>query len=493
MSTNTRQAQVMEGETGFVTRAKGYLLTLEGLPSARVNTIIANRQGERAIVSALREQSVEAYLLDRGSPKAGEQFIMHPKGIQFSLGDHLFGRALNVLGEPIDGQGNFPAANSPLRMEEALAPGMSARESMTEQLITGMPAIDILLPIAKGQRQLVVGPISSGKTLFLESVLAHQQSSDVVCIYAFIGRPVSYIEEAVAQLLGPEGNPRTIVLATFSDDPAPMVYLTPIVALQIAEYFSWDGKDVVLVLDDLGSHAKYFREIALLAGEVPGRESYPGDMFFQQARLLERGGRFNKTLGSGSITILPVLETNIEDLTNLLSTNMVSATDGHLFFSPLYHSEGFFPAVVPKQSVTRVGHNTQSKLAKQLSIQVHALIADYERQRRYSQFGSQLSEETRRTIARGEILSILLDQEPSVTMALETQIVLLSLVFTTAFDERDADAVRRNRAALVEAIQQHSAFKAVVTSAQRGDISLEQFLKKLTGIIPQLEVVWQAS
>ncbi len=458
----------MEGETGFVTEAKGYLLTLEGLPSARVDTIIINAKGQRALVTAFQENSVEAFLLDRGNPRAGDQFVIHSKGIQFSFGEHLFGRAVNVLGEPIDGLEKLPEGNTPLRME-AQAPAMSARAPLVEQLLTGMPAVDVLIPIAKGQRQLVVGPISSGKRAFIESVFAHQRDSGVICIYAFIGRP------------------------TFSDDPAPMIYLTPIVALELAEYFSWEGKDVLLVLDDLGSHAKYFREITLLSGRVPGRESYPGDMFYQQARLLERGGRFNASVGGGSITILPMLETNIEDLTNLVSTNLVSATDGHLFFSPLFHSEGHFPAVVPEQSVTRVGRSTQTTLAKQLSIRVNALIAQYERGRRFSQFGTQLSEQTRRVIAQGESMRVFLDQDPTVTISLQVQIVLLALIFTKLFNGKDANFARKNREVLIKTLATDTELEPIMTSALRGTISLEQFLRKLEGAVPHLQTICQTS
>ncbi len=489
---DTHAHTMTEGEIGFVVEAKGYLLTLEGLPSARVNTVIVNAKGQRALVTAFREDSVEAYLLDRGNPRAGDQFVIDPKGIQFSFGEHLFGRTINVLGEPLDGLGGFPPNNAPLRME-ADAPRMSARAPMIAPLLTGISAIDILIPIAQGQRQLIVGPLSSGKRKFIENVFAHQKESGVVCIYALIGRPVSYVEEAIANLLNEQGNKNVIILVSLSDDPAPMVYLTPIVALELAESFSVEGKDVLVVLDDLGSHAKYFREIALLSGKVPGRESYPGDMFYQQARLLERGGCFNKSIGGGSITILPVLETSIEDLTNLVSTNLVSATDGHLFFSPLFHAEGHFPAVVPEQSVTRVGHSTQSMLAKQLSIRVNALIAQYERQRGYGQFGTQLSEETQRTISRGQSVRVLLDQDPMISLSVEVQIVLLTLVFTTLFNGKDVAFVSANRGRLIAAISNASSteLESVVASARRGNISFEQFQKKLESIVPYLQTLCQ--
>ena len=487
---DTRAHTIIEGETGFVIKAKEYLITLEGLPSARVDTVIVNQKGERALVTALREDSVEAYLLDRGTPKAGDQFVIDTRGIQFSFGEHLYGRALNVLGEPIDGLGGFPESTVPLRMQ-ADAPSMNARAELSEQLMTGMPAVDVLIPIAKGQRQLVIGPISSGKTVFLESVLARQRGSEVICIYAFIGRPIGYIEDVTAHLMSEHGNNKSIILASYSNDSAPRIYLTPIVSLELAEYFSWEGRDVLLVLDDLGTHAKYFREIALLSGEVPGRESYAGDMFYQQARLLERGGRFNKTVGGGSITILPVLETNIEDMTNLVSTNMVSATDGHLFFSPTLYAEGHFPATVPQQSVTRVGHKVQNNLTKQLAIRVHALIAEYERQKRYSQFGTQLSEQTRGLIKQGESLQVFLDQESTAARSLEVQVILLALVFTKLGEGTDADYVKRNREVLASAISSDPELEPLRASVRRGTVSLEQFLRKVESAVPRLQSLCQ--
>lgn len=482
-----------EGEIGFVIQAKGYLLTLEGLPSARIDNIIRNGSGQRAIITALSEDRIEALLLDRGNPKAGDRFVLNKEGILYAFSEALFGRAVNVLGEPIDGMGDLPKGDTPLNLEGG-APAMSARKMMTDQLFTGMPAIDILVPIAKGQRQLVTGPISSGTTAFLESVVANQADTDVVCIYTFIGKPVSYVEDTIGRIFSEQGNKNSIMVVAFSDEPAPMIYLAPTVALELAESFSWEGKDVLLILDDLGSHAKYLREIALMSGQVPGRESYPGDMFYQQAHLLERGGRFNKSFGSGSITILPVLETNIEDISSLISTNLVSATDGHLFFSPLTHAEGHFPSVIPEESVTRVGRKTQSNLAKQLSIRVQTLIAEYKRQRRYLEFGTQLSENTRRTIARGETLSVFLDQEQMSFIPMEVQIILLALVFTKLFDGKESSFARSNRDAIVAKILKpgkNAEIASVVESAQRGSISAEQFLRKLSVTVPYFEKICQ--
>jgi F-type H+-transporting ATPase subunit alpha len=484
--------QVVEGEVGFVTEAKGYLLALEGLPSVFINDIIINERGERALVTAIYEEQIEALLLDEEDPQTGDRFMVHPDGIGFSFSDKLFGRVVNALGDPLDGKGSVVDEKEKKRVHlEAIAPGMSARAPMVEQLLTGMPVVDILLPLSKGQRQLLVGPVSSGKTVFVEHIIAHQRDTSVLCIYAFIGRPLSYVRDVVTRLLSPHGNPNAISVAAFSDEPAPVIYITPTIALSIAEYFAHQGKDVLLVLDDLGTHAKYLREISLLSGRIPGRESYPGDMFYQHAYLMERAGRFNKTMGNGSITLLPILETNIEDITNLISTNLMAATDGHLFFSPALNAEGYFPSVAPSQSVTRVGRRSQSNLAKQLSIRVQALLAEYEKQQDYSKFGTQLSENVRKIIKQGEILRILLRQEPLVSLSVEVQLTLLSLVFTQLFNNRESSFVEQNRAALIEAIINNKKLEPIVTTARRGTISLEQFVKRLQADLPTFESVCQ--
>ncbi len=484
----TKTHEIKEGETGFVIGAKGYLLELEGLPSVHLNDVIINTSGNRALVSSIKEKSIEALLLEGGNPTLGERFMLHARGVQFYFGDQLHGRVINALGEPLDGRSALPPANTMIHLESS-APDMSARALMKEQLTTGIATVDVLLPLAKGQRQMIIGPLSSGKKAFLESILAHQKKNNVVCVYGFIGRPSLYIEEVTSRILSEEGNSDTVILAAFSSDPAPMIYLVPSLAIEIAEHFAQQKRDVLVILDDLGSHAKYLREIALLSGRVPGRESYPGDMFYQQARLLERGGFFNETVGGGSITILPVLETNIEDLSNLISTNLISATDGHLFFSPVLHAEGYFPAVVSEESVTRVGRQTQSLLATQLSIQVRSLLAEYERQRRYGQFGAELSKETRDTLAKGKIMNLFLGQKAMTSLALEVQIILLSLVFTPLFHEKEAAFALRNHEKLITTIQTNESLSYLCTDAREGVLPLDKFLGKLEEASSYFELV----
>ena len=411
--------------------------------------------------------------------------------MRISCGEHLFGRVINAVGDILDEKGELPEANYVLTLDSH-APGMYERTELDDQLKTGLAAIDVLLPLAKGQRELIVGPISSGKTVFVESVVANQKNTDVVSIYAFIGRPRSYIEAVSSRLLDEKGNDKTIIIAAFSDEPSPLVCLTPSIAFSIAEWFQQKGRDVLLVLDDLGAHAKYFREIALLSGRMPGRESYPGDIFYQHARLLERGGKFTNTVGGGSITVLPMLETGIEDISSLVSTNVMAATDGHLFFSPERHSEGQFPAVLPSQSVTRVGRGAQHNLAKQLSIAVQAALADYEKQSGYVRFGTELSEKARRVITHGKLLETLMLQTPYTARPLAEQIILLSLTFTNFFSGRNEHFAEANIGNLQKAIRSGKSLSELVKSAERGTISFQQFLRRLEKAIPYLESICQA-
>jgi len=484
-------ANTRHEEAGFVAEAKEYLVTLEGLPSIRINDVIANDQGQRAMVMGLRDDRVEALLLDRSDVRVGERFFFRDHGIKFPLGDELLGRILNPVGDAIDGRGSITASESFFKLE-IVAPGMNARNPIKRQFETGISVIDTLLPLSFGQRQLIIGPTGSGKTLFLEDIIVKQRASEIVCIYALIGKPLSYIQDVVHRISGAEGNPKTIIIAARSEEVAPMILISPSVAFSVAEHFASQGKDVLLVLDDLGTHAKYLREVALLSGRFPGRESYPGDIFYQHAHLMERAGQFNKMVGNGSITLLPVLETSIEDLTNLIATNLMAATDGHLFFQPNLYARGYHPSVSVLRSVTRIGRKTQTQLYKELSMRILALLADYEKQQEFSRFGTQLSEGTRKLLTRGAHLEVLLQQEAfTQTFPLEIQAILLGLIYTPLFNDKETSFIENNKGAIIKVVSTHARFDELRKSARRGSISLNEFIKRLTKETVLIEEVCQ--
>jgi F-type H+-transporting ATPase subunit alpha len=445
-------ADTLEKEIGFVRANKHYLLSIEGLPSARVFDIVRNEEGKRAIVTALSHDAVEAMVLDPMEPTPGQQFELSERDRQFSLGDHLFGRVINALGDPIDGKGAFPPKNAALALEVE-APGLAGRSNITRQLVTGYGMIDTVLPIGKGQRQLLMGPVRSGAEVFARQVIKHQVGQDVVCVYAAVGKPATYIREVADQLLQKDSSPFTVVLAVSADDPTPQIRIAPSVALMLAEYWCEQGKDVLLVIDDFYTHAKYLREAALLEGKLPGRESYPGDIFYQQAHLIERAGSFET---KGTITMLPLLQTDIESYNDLITTNIMGTTDGHVSFSSELYAQGTFPSIVEHESVTRVGKHTQSVVQKQLSTAVGSTLADARAQERFAQFGTQLSDSAQAMIRTGEMLQYLLDQDEDEFQGIETQAIMLSLPLTSFATDRDKAFLVRNKKALVVAASQHT-------------------------------------
>jgi F-type H+-transporting ATPase subunit alpha len=464
----------LQKEIGLVRATKHYLASIEGLPSAHVHDILINEEGGRALVTALSHDAVEAMVLDQIDVRPGQRFELFERTNQISVGPHLFGRVVNALCDPVDGKGGFPPKNAPLMLERS-AGDLAARELITEQLITGFSVVDTVLPIGKGQRQLLMGPIQSGTDAFCREVIRNQEGLDIVCIYAAVGKRATQVRRLADTLFSSPAAGYTIIVASFSDDLAPQIAITPAVALYIAEHFCAQGKEVLLVFDDLYTHAKYLREIALLEGRLPGRDSYPGDIFYQQAHLIERAGNFK---GKGSITLLPVLQTDPESYTDLIMTNIMGTTDGHLAFSAQMYAQGVFPPVVQDESVTRVGKHTQSVVQKQLSTAITSLMADAKEQERFMQFGSQVSDATRAMIEMGAIIKMLLNQDEHERLDIETQTILLSLVFTTFSSGKDAAFFREHAPRIRAAIAEESAL-ADLRSRVRSEKSLDTFLRQV--------------
>ncbi|MEX0933426.1 MAG: hypothetical protein WDZ74_01600 [Candidatus Paceibacterota bacterium] len=466
-------------EVGFVTDVKHYLFSIEGLPSARINDIIVDEEGNRAIVRALQHDSVTALTLGRVHAKPGDRYSLGTTRHLFSCGDHLFGRIITTLGDPADGGESFPEGNVPFRVEVD-APGIESRVPIHEQLYTGLTLVDTLVPIAKGQRQLVFGPMNSGITTFLMETVRNQQWTDVVCIYVAIGKPINGLREITDKILGPESSQKTIVISALSDDPTPVIALAPSVAFLVADYFQARGDDVLIVLDDLDAHAKYLREIALLEERLPSTESYPGDIFYQHAHLMERSGHFAPELGGGSITTLPVIKTNLKNYSDLIPTNLMACTDGHLAFLSELYAQGTYPSISFEESVTRVGRHAQRLLQKQITSRIQILLAQYKQQREYSQFSAQLSDEAKQLLRQGEIIEELLRQTPYHGIRADVQVPLLTLAFTPFLLERGVEFTKTNKKTLIQALTEEDIFENLRTRAL-DDVQFDDYVKEVEG------------
>jgi F-type H+-transporting ATPase subunit alpha len=477
-------------EVGFVVEAKQYVLSLEGLPTARVNDLLISETGRRAIVQSLSGDRILALALDPGAPRAGERYTFLPHQEIYSLGDHLFGRVITVLGEPADGGVPFPSGNTPLVLDVD-APGIEYRLPIDTQLYTGITLIDTLLPIAKGQRQLMFGPVRGGKTQFLTDVIRHQARYDTVCIYAIIGKTLSELERVTGRILGPDTKGNNIVIAALSDQSSPRIMIAPSVAMLIAGYFQKQGRDVLVVMDDLDMHAKYLREIALLENRLPGRESYPGDLFYEHAHLMECCGRFGPELGGGTISMLPVIETDPYAALGLVSTNLMSCTDGHLSFVANLQAEGIYPAIAEEQSITRVGRSAQHLLQKELSSKIRTSLEAARREQQFAQFGGTVSSIVEATLHQGDIIAELLHQDPGQHIPTEVQVPYLTLALTPFLIERDVPFVNTHKRQLAEGLETSPEFKELRDLAL-SDMTLEKYQPLVEAKIPQFQKLCQS-
>lgn len=452
-------------EIGYVTSCRDFLVYLDGFPTIRVYDLVESEQGARGWVNSIFEDKIEVLMLDEAEIVPKQQFKRLPQRLSIAVGDFLLGRGVNPLGVPIDGKGLLSRVKPGLSLElEQPAPGIETRQFITKQFLTGITIIDSLIPIGRGQRELILGDAHSGKTGFLIDVVINQKNSGTVCIIALVGKPSVAVRSLIDILRSNKALDSTVIVATSSSEPAPLIFLTPKTAFTIAEYFQKKGKDVLLILDDLGSHAKIYREIALLGNKSPGRESYPGDTFYQHAHLLERAGNFLPQAGGGSITALPVAELNLTDFTTLIPTNLMSMTDGHLLFKANLRSQGQIPAIDIPLSVSRVGRQTQDQVSNLLSARVRQVLSQAADLETISRFSSELPPETQLTLRRKELIMELLKQEPLSQTSKELQIILLALPFTSFFHDKFKSFVEKNKQKLINAFSTNPDLKQITQS-----------------------------
>jgi F-type H+-transporting ATPase subunit alpha len=488
----TANERKLREEVGIVIETEDYLTYLEGLPSARVNDLVKSKEGARGLVYGLDREKIEVLMLDPNQPKPGELFCLEPNGLKLRIDEELLGRVISPLGDPMDGRHKISGSGTQIFLD-VKALGLEYREIITQQVETGISLVDTLLPIGRGQRELIYGEPRSGKSSFIVDTIINQKDRNIVCIYAAIGKSEIDIKRLVQDVEKAGGREYTVVIAATSNVPAPIIFITPSVAMAIADWFREQGRHVLIFLDDLGTHAKYLREMSLLNRRTPGRESYPGDVFYQHAHILERAGNFNEKGGGGSVTLLPVIETDLDNFTALIPTNLMASTDGHLLFSANLRAEGRNPAIDADRSVTRVGRQTQLLLHKLLADKIRRLLIDFEELRRFSRFGAEVSEETQLAIKKGYIMQELLRQEPLQKIDRLVQMQYLGLIFTSFFDAKDLAFLLANKKIILSTIEQDTGFRQLREEMERNieHMELDAFINQLSGQVQTLEKACQ--
>ena len=411
-------------DAGRIVACGDGVLTIEGLPNVKNGELLYVGGDKYALVMNLEENKVGAILLT-DSYALGEGDIAYSTGkiIGVPVGDMLLGRVVNPLGTPLDG--GKPITSKKYRPVEAPAPAIFDRANVNSPLLTGIKAIDSMIPIGRGQRELIIGDRQTGKTTIASDTIINQKGKDVICIYVAIGQKRSTVANLVQSLTEAGAMSYTIVVSATASELSPLQYIAPYSGCAMGEYFMHKGKHVLIIYDDLSKHAVAYRALSLLIRRPPGREAYPGDVFYLHSRLLERAAKLSDELGGGSLTALPIIETQAGDVSAYIPTNVISITDGQIFLeTELFHS-GVMPAVNPGISVSRVGGNAQIKAMKKVAGTLKLIYSQYRELQSFAQFGSDLDADTKARLAQGERIVEVLKQNRSAPVAVEKQVAIL--------------------------------------------------------------------
>ena len=428
-------------EVGTVISCGDGIARIHGVERAMAGEMLEFPHGLFGIALNLEEESVGAVLLGHSQEiKEGDQVKRTGRIISVPVGEEMIGRAVNALGQPIDGKG--PIASKQFMPIERLAPGVVDRSPVKEPLQTGLKAIDGMVPIGRGQRELIIGDRQTGKTAVAVDTIINQKGLGVICIYNAIGQKQSTVAQVVRTLEDAGAMEYTIVVSASASDPAPLLYISPYSACTIGEYFRDSGRHALCVYDDLSKHAQSYREISLLLRRPPGREAYPGDVFYLHSRLLERAAKLKAERGGGSLTALPIIETQAGDLSAYIPTNVISITDGQIFLESDLFNQGIRPAINVGNSVSRVGGSAQIKAMRQVAGSLRLDLAQYRELAAFAQFGSDLDQATQRQLNRGKRLVEILKQPQYQPLSVEKQV---AIVFAATNGLLDAVPVEKLR------------------------------------------------
>ena len=437
-------------DTGTVVEVSDGIARIHGLADVRASEILAFPGGTMGVALNLEEETVGAIILgDYTKLKEGDEVRLTGRIVEVPVGPELIGRVVNALGEPIDGKG--PLNTSKTRPIEIVAPNVVTRKAVDTPVQTGIKAIDSMIPVGRGQRQLIIGDRSTGKSAIAIDAIINQKGGDLTCIYVAIGQKSAKVAQTVAILEQAGAMEHTIVVAAGASESPSMQYLAPYAGCSMAEEFMGQGKEVLIIYDDLSKHAWAYRQISLLLRRPPGREAYPGDVFYLHSRLLERAAKLDDAYGGGSITALPIIETQAGDVSAYIPTNVISITDGQIYFETDLFNAGIRPAVNAGLSVTRVGGAAQRKAMRQVAGRLKLDMAQFQSLAAFTQFGaSDLDASTRRQLERGERLTELLKQRQYAPLSMETQVTIFFLANQGYLDDVPVAKIRNVEQAWVE-------------------------------------------
>ena len=471
------ESTVEHDETGSVVLVGDGIARVSGLDKCAVNEVVECPNGEDGMALNLEEDTVAVVLLgsDVGI-REGDTVRRTGRVVSVPVGEAMIGRVVDALGRPIDGKGDIASERyAPI---ESPAPGIIQRQPVKEPLQTGIKAIDSMIPIGRGQRELIIGDRQTGKTVLAADTIIHQKGQDVICIYVAIGQKRSTVAQLVNTLESAGAMDYTIVVSATASEQAPLQYIAPYTGCTIGEYFMHQGKHVLVVYDDLSKHAVAYRAISLLIRRPPGREAYPGDVFYLHSRLLERAARLSDSLGGGSLTALPIIETQAGDVAAYIPTNVISITDGQIYLeTELFHA-GVMPAVNPGISVSRVGGNAQIKAMKQVSGTLKLLYSQYRELKGFAQFGGDLDKDTKERLAQGERIVEVLKQNRNTPLEVAQQVCILYAVVNGFLSQIPVEQIRDFEDGLHEALANEGAgILDAIRSTKKLDESTEAQLK----------------
>jgi len=469
---------------GQVIKIADGVATLNGLTDVKSGELLEFPNQVFGVALNLEEDNIGAIILgDYLKIKEGDTVKSAGRILEVPVGDNIIGRVVNTLGQQIDEKGEIKTDK--FYPVEKIAPGVITRKSVDTPIQTGIKAIDSMIPIGRGQRELIIGDRQTGKTAIAIDTIINQKGKDVICIYVAIGQKKSKIAKIVAQLEESGAMEHTIVVLASASDTAAMSYIAPYAGCAMGEYFMDNGKDVLIIYDDLSKHAWAYRQVSLILRRPPGREAYPGDIFYLHSRLLERAAKLDKKYGGGSLTALPIIETQAGDVSAYIPTNVISITDGQIFLETDLFYQGIRPAINPGISVSRVGSTAQIKAMKKVAGKLRLELAQFRELAAFAQFSSDLDEETKKRIERGKRLTEILKQNQYQPMPVEKQVIIIFAAINGLLDNIEINKIKEFEKQYLEFMaEKHQDILDKIV--EEGDIS-EEIDKKLKEVVGEFK------